>query len=312
MGTRCSLGYKGVSDASTYRIHNCIDVRAIRPMGRDHTGGDWAAWLSGPGGPEDPLVIEAPPQTVARPEAPGDPETAARPKAPGDPDAGARPVGRDDPAAAPAGRGGSARREATRQRVIDAAREVFAERGVIGGTVEDICERAGFTRGAFYSNFTDKEDVLEALIEREHGRLLEHLDASLAMVDQELAEAPDLGAAVASIVDRILRSVLVDRQLSLVQTELEIHAVRRPDLARPFLEASDRFRARIAVFLEAAMARNGRQLIVDPLDLVDASVAVVERSVRRALLAGSGADPDAMARAVLPAMMLALSRPVER
>ena len=141
-------------------------------------------------------------------------------------------------------------------------------------------------------------------------RLLEHLDASLALVDQELAAAPDLATAVASIVDRILRSVPVDRQLSLVQTELEIHAVRRPDLARPFLETNDRFRARIASFIEAAMARNGLELTVDPVDVVDASVAVVERSVRRALLAGGGADPDAMARAVLPAMLLALSRPV--
>lgn len=301
-------------------------------MGRDHAGGDWAAWMPDRDAPTDPAApaddpgIEVPSQAVTTLEVAGDPEAAGDPDAgaggsspdaeASGPDAGDRaettPVAGDDDAAAPSGRGGSARREATRQRVIDAAREVFAERGVIGGTVEDICDRAGFTRGAFYSNFTDKEDVLEALVEREHARLLEHLDASLALVDLELAGAPDLGTAVASIVDRILRSVPVDRQLSLVQTELEIHAVRRPDLARPFLEASERFRSRIAIFLEAAMARNGRQMIVDPMDVVDASVAVVERSVRRALLAGRGADPDAMARAVLPAMLLALSRPVER
>jgi hypothetical protein len=47
------------------------------------------------------------------------------------------------------------------------------------------------------------------------------------------------------------------------------------------------------------------------VDVVEASVAVVERSVRRALITGGDADPDAMARAVLPAMLLALSRPVE-
>ena len=293
-------------------------------MGRDRTGGDWAAWMSGPGAVADPPGIEAPVQTAPpvpspvddgpspRPglEATADVETATGPDAEAPGEGGPAITG--DLAAPPVGRGGSARREATRQRVIDAAREVFAERGVIGGTVEDICERAGFTRGAFYSNFADKEDVLEALVEREHARLLEHLDASLALVDQELAGAPDPGTGVASIVDRILRSVPADRQPWLVQAELEIHAVRRPDLARPFLDASDRFRARIAVFLEAAMARIGRQLIVDPLDVVDASVAVVERSVRRALLAGRGADPDAMARAVLPAMLLSLSRPVER
>src|SRR5512135_453758 len=77
----------------------------------------------------------------------------------------------------------SARRDATRERVLDAARDVFADRGVNGATVEEICDRAGFTRGAFYSNFDDKADVLEALIEREHARLLAHLDATMALAE---------------------------------------------------------------------------------------------------------------------------------
>ncbi len=205
----------------------------------------------------------------------------------------------------------SARREATRQRILDAAREVFAERGVFGGTVEDICERAGFTRGAFYSNFVDKDDVLRALVAREHTLLLEHLNASFDLVDQEVAEAPDLALVLASIVDRILRSIPVDRQLSLVQTELEIHAIRRPDLSREFVEANHRFRERIGDFIDEAMRRHGRELLVSPADITDTMVAVAERSVRRALLAGGDADPDAMASAVLPGILLALSRPVE-
>ena len=49
------------------------------------------------------------------------------------------------------------RRQATRERLLDAAFEVFAEQGVHASTVEQIAERAGFTRGAFYSNFTTKE-----------------------------------------------------------------------------------------------------------------------------------------------------------
>jgi AcrR family transcriptional regulator len=286
-------------------------------MGREQRLGDWAAWMGTPApvsrDPEAELDVAPAPvvlpvvdlPVVDQPVAVDGPVEQAM--------AGhAAPDAENDPELAGGEHARSARREATRRRILDAAREVFAERGVIGGTVEDICERAGFTRGAFYSNFTDKDDVLAALVEREHAALLGHLDASLALVDQELAAAPDLGMAVASIVDRILRSVPVDRQLSLVQTELEIHAVRRPDLARPFLEANDRFRSRIAVFLEAAMARNGLELTVDAADVVDASVAVVERSVRRALLAGGDADPDAMASAVLPGMLLALSRPVER
>ena len=193
--------------------------------------------------------------------------------------------------------------------MLDAAQEVFAERGVIGGTVEDICEQAGFTRGAFYSNFTDKDDLLDALVEREHTRLLEHLDASLALVDREVAEATDLEAVLGSIVDRILRSIPVDRQLSLIQTELEIHAIRRPELSHRFIEANDRFRERIGAFIGEAMQRHGRELLVSEADITDTVVAVAERSVRRALLEGGAADTDAMASAVLPGVLLALSRP---
>jgi AcrR family transcriptional regulator len=209
----------------------------------------------------------------------------------------------------------SARRDATRERVLDAALVVFAERGVFGATVEEICERAGFTRGAFYSNFGDKEDVLQALIEREHARLVAYLDANLDLVDdgpgslREVAgSAADAAGVLGTIVERLLASVPGDRNVSLVQTEMEIHAVRQPSLSRPFLEADAPFRARIVEYIERGIALLGRELTVDTADVADAAVAIVERSIRRTLLAG-GDDPDAMARAILPALILGASRP---
>ena len=206
----------------------------------------------------------------------------------------------------------TARRDATRERVLDAARDVFADRGVNGATVEEICDRAGFTRGAFYSNFEDKADVLEALIEREHARLIDHLDATLALVeDGDLAVDVDDPTDLAEVVDRILRSIPADRELTLVMTELEIHAVRDPATSGAFRQADARFRARIARFIERGMSHAGRELLADPGDIADAAVAIVARSVRRALLAGGGADPDAMARAILPLLLRGVSRPRE-
>jgi AcrR family transcriptional regulator len=208
----------------------------------------------------------------------------------------------------------SARRDATRERVLDAAREVFAERGIFGATVEEICERAGFTRGAFYSNFTDKDDVLEALIDREHGRLIAFLDGHLDEVDLEIVTAlpsnDDGSMPIAGpLVERILASVPGDRQLSLVQTELEIHAIRQPGSSCHFIEADARFRARIAAFIERAIPLVGRELIVDAADVADAAVAIVEASVRASLIRGDD-DPDAMARRVLPAFIRGVSRPI--
>ena len=53
----------------------------------------------------------------------------------------------------------SRRRAETQARLLDAAIGIFAERGVLAATVEEISDRAGFTRGAFYSNFATKDDL---------------------------------------------------------------------------------------------------------------------------------------------------------
>lgn len=202
----------------------------------------------------------------------------------------------------------SARREATRERLLDAAREVFAERGVIGATVEDICARAGFTRGAFYSNFADKGELLDALIRRELGRLLEHLTARLS-VAVEAAGSRRAGDASLfnDLVEQFLASVPWDRQFTLVQTELEIHAIRDPAASAAFRESDAAFRARLADFIERAAGLLGRELVVDPGEVGDAAMAIVARSVRRSLLR-SDDDPDAMAREVLPSLFLGVSR----
>jgi len=57
-------------------------------------------------------------------------------------------------------------KELTRMRLIEAAETLFIRRGFDGASVEDISEMAGYTRGAFYSNFTDKDQVFLAVIDR--------------------------------------------------------------------------------------------------------------------------------------------------
>lgn len=64
----------------------------------------------------------------------------------------------------------------TRQRLLDAAGEVIAEHGLDAATIDDIAARAGYSRGAFYSNFTDKLDLLIALSD---ARLAAFADATL-------------------------------------------------------------------------------------------------------------------------------------
>ena len=56
----------------------------------------------------------------------------------------------------------------TQQRLIDAAQSVIARKGLAGTSVEDIAAAAGYTRGAFYSNFRSKSDLFIELLRRDH------------------------------------------------------------------------------------------------------------------------------------------------
>ena len=53
----------------------------------------------------------------------------------------------------------------TRAALLDAAARVFVERGFQGASVEVIAAEAGFTRGAFYSNFSTKEELFAELLQ---------------------------------------------------------------------------------------------------------------------------------------------------
>src|SRR5438552_3631727 len=71
-------------------------------------------------------------------------------------------------AATPAGRLTREQSKAnTRERLLDAARSVFARSGFHGASVEEIASRAGYSTGALYSNFDGKEDLFLVLMERE-------------------------------------------------------------------------------------------------------------------------------------------------
>lgn len=74
------------------------------------------------------------------------------------------------PEQAVAGQPSVSRRERTRERLMDAAFQAFADDGFAASSVETICDRAGFSRGAFYYNFADKDQLFLAVMDREFIR----------------------------------------------------------------------------------------------------------------------------------------------
>lgn len=69
-------------------------------------------------------------------------------------------------------------KQETREALIRAAIEAFAEEGLEAPSLDAICERAGYTRGAFYVHFRDRDDLVIAVMERVTGVLLDTLIAT--------------------------------------------------------------------------------------------------------------------------------------
>ncbi|MEV0109547.1 TetR/AcrR family transcriptional regulator [Nocardia sp. NPDC050799] len=121
-------------------------------------------------------------------------------------------------------------RALTRERLIASARELFAERGVNGTSVEQIAERAGYSRGAFYGNFSDKYDVLRALL--------------LERTRSEEREVRDLGSTFEEAGEQLRawnreRAQHLPEWLSL-RLELVLQAIRDPQ-SRPLVAERDRY-----------------------------------------------------------------------
>ena len=116
------------------------------------------------------------------------------------------------------------RRTETVERLLDAALETFAEIGFAAASVEDICRRGGFTRGAFYSSFRTKDELFAALFARETAR-------NLARAEEQLAGLEDEEDPVTAAVERCLSTFRADRTWVLVHTEYALHATRHPEAA---------------------------------------------------------------------------------
>src|SRR2546423_14603730 len=88
------------------------------------------------------------------------------------------------------------RRELTRTTLVEAASEVFADKGFYGASLEEIAEVAGFTRGAIYSNFGNKEELLYAVIDHFVDSQLRDFASLLQADDGDFEQNAKAAAAI--------------------------------------------------------------------------------------------------------------------
>ncbi|MCP2319962.1 transcriptional regulator, TetR family [Nocardia amikacinitolerans] len=169
------------------------------------------------------------------------------------------------------------RRAATRKRLLTAAYEVFAEDGFGRATVERVCERAGFTRGAFYSNFTSLDELFLAMWEERSAAML--ADVRTALDDISVEGIADLRDAV----DRLLRAVPLDEAWYRITAEFTSHALRTPTLRRVMAAREEAIVAALMPTVVTALGRVGRG-VPDPEALGQAMVAVHDGTAVQVLM----------------------------
>ncbi|WP_040701460.1 TetR/AcrR family transcriptional regulator [Nocardia vinacea] len=169
------------------------------------------------------------------------------------------------------------RRTETRKRLLTAAYQVFAEEGFGRASVERVCERAGYTRGAFYSNFTSLDELFLAMWEQRSAAMIAGIRATLD------GFSVDGIADIRAAVERLDRAVPIDEDWFRITAEFTSHALRTPNLRQVMAGREEAIVTALMPTIVAALARVGRT-VPDPVALGQALVAVHDGTAVQVLM----------------------------
>lgn len=178
-------------------------------------------------------------------------------------------------------------RENTRARLLEAAAQVFAEVGLEGATVEAICERAGFTRGAFYSNFDSKDALfLELAASVGEARLQAVRERVSALVGQNAIDDCD----PADLVQQIMDSGADDRVGVMMMSEIRIRALRDPSFGAAYLVQENEMMQSIVAIIQEIVDSGQIALRIDAEEAARLLMIVWEGMSVRAAMNGDDSD----------------------
>lgn len=173
---------------------------------------------------------------------------------------------------------GTRRRENTRAKLVRASLEVFVEKGVDGATVDDLARAAGFTRGAFYSNFSTKEEVFTALFDEVTAELIGIANSSVedavtqasAQNSQRLPDLDDAGVMLA--VFEGIRPF--GRQWYLLYSDAIARSLRDEQMRAELAVQRERLRDEIGTMLSRRLEASGARALLAPEDLAQLLIGI--------------------------------------
>ena len=152
------------------------------------------------------------------------------------------------------------RREDTRRRLVLAAIDEFSRRGIDATSVEHLCHAAGFTRGAFYSNFATKDDLCVEIMRHVAQEQVDTYRAALAGLPEEMT-TEQIIAGILNVNDagpEVLRTLM----------EIDLRAYRDPAFGERVDEVRKDAWPSYVDLVTSAAARAGVEFEVDVEDLL--------------------------------------------
>jgi AcrR family transcriptional regulator len=169
----------------------------------------------------------------------------------------------------------------TRAQLIDAAATVFARRGFVAASLDEVAEEAGLTKGAVYSNFDSKEDLFEAVLDERFDKPLQQEVEAIENIEGTQQQRAMAGARM------FIDAVQQERELFLLSLERRIYIARHPEHA-PSLVL--RYREQIGRVAEMIATQSRKWDL--PLPLPAAQMAVAVEALSQGIELQRLADPD--------------------
>ncbi len=189
----------------------------------------------------------------------------------------------------------------TRDRLLAAARTVFARRGFHGASVEEIAAEAGYSTGALYSNFDGKHALFMALLERE-------IDAHAREIEEAVRERDTIAERARGGAERWMAMIEREPELQLLFLEYWAHAARDPAARRQVAACFARAR-HVLTRLIADGARDFQLELELPAEQLALAIDALADGIALQKMADPDAVPDDLMGRVLALLLAGASRP---
>ncbi|MET0273435.1 MAG: TetR/AcrR family transcriptional regulator [Phenylobacterium sp.] len=195
-------------------------------------------------------------------------------------------------------------RAQTRALLMKSAASAFARNGFEGASVDQISEGAGFSRGAFYSNFSDKEAIFLELLRR-------HLDRDLAAFEKTIAKSDTLDDLARNVGARY-RDLGDNPDWCLLSSEFQLFISRGGRQDGAFFRAYAEYRADLTRLIEQAFERFGFHGELSATELASALIGLSHGLALERAATGSALPMETTGRALRALLFGAAAGPGER